>query len=67
MDYWHTQITESTARRILGGEHFDYAVARGAAYCESRRAGSWDANLGESFAAYDCAARVAQQQQAVRA
>lgn len=58
-NYWHELIDEALARRILGDAHFDYAVSCGVGYCEARRAGSWDANLAESYAAYNCAASVA--------
>jgi len=52
-------MPEETARRVLGTEHFDYVVERGAAYCSSRAAGSWYANLQESFGAYKAAERIA--------
>lgn len=57
--YWQEPMCETTARRVLGDAHFDYAVRQGAGYCASRRRGAWDANQPESFAAYDCAGRVA--------
>lgn len=56
--YWHDEMSEEIARRVLGS-HFSYAVAQGIAFCESRAAGAWQANLQESFGAYKTAARVA--------
>lgn len=59
VNYWHDQIGEEDARRILGPTYFDYAVSQGAGFCAAHRQGSWDASHAEYFAAYDCAARVA--------
>lgn len=56
--YWHEEMSEEIARRVLGS-HFDYAVARGVAFCECRANGAWQANLQESFGAFKTAARVA--------
>lgn len=61
MSYWHEPMTEETARRVLGTAHFDYAVTQGPAFCAGRAAGSWNANLPESFGAYKAAERIAEQ------
>ena len=57
---WTDTATTHEAKRALGADHFDYAVARGAGFCEGRKAGQWTANNPELFAAYGAAARAAQ-------
>ena len=59
MSYWTDPMDESTARNVLGNEHFDWIVSQGVAACESRASGSWYANLPESFGAYKAAALIA--------
>lgn len=53
--YWHKNMSEEVARRVLGSRHFDYAVSRGAAYCHSQAGGAWMANEPELFGAYRAA------------
>lgn len=59
MSYWHTEMDEATARKVLGSDFFDRAVSLGSGHCMARRAGWWDANDPEMYAAYGCAARMA--------
>ncbi|GMG89638.1 hypothetical protein Cmtc_08580 [Cupriavidus sp. TKC] len=64
-DYWHDLMPEEVARRVLGSGHFDFAVAQGPAFCATRAAGAWQANLPESFGAYHAAKKIAEQRKHV--
>jgi len=59
-NYWHDEMTEETARQVLGDKYFDFAVSQGKAFCLGRAGGSWQANLQESFGAYKTAEKHAQ-------
>jgi hypothetical protein len=59
ISYWHQQMSEDMARRVLGSDHFDWSVAQGAGFCAGRAMGSWQANAQESYGAYRTAERVA--------
>ncbi|WP_186061021.1 hypothetical protein [Burkholderia gladioli] len=59
ISYWRDPMSEEMARRVLGSSHFDWIVEQGEKACASRAAGSWQANLPESYGAYRTAERVA--------
>ena len=59
ISYWHADMDEATARRVLGTRHFTWAVAQGSAFCASRAGFAWQANAQESFGAYKAAERLA--------
>ena len=58
-NYWHEDMSEEVARRVLGSAHFDYAVARGPAFCIAAYGGAWQANDPEHYGAYRTAERAA--------
>jgi hypothetical protein len=58
-NYWHDEMSEEVARRVLGSRHFDYAVLQGEAFCIAAHGGAWQANDPEHYGAYRCAARAA--------
>lgn len=59
ISYWHDPMSEEMARRVLGSSHFDWIVEQGEKVCASQAAGSWQANLPESYGAYRTAERIA--------
>lgn len=58
-NYWHDEMSEQVARRVLGSSHFDWSVQQGMGFCAGRAAGAWQANTPESFGAYRTAERIA--------
>lgn len=62
-NYWHDEMSEATARNVLGSSHFEWSIEQGASFCAGRAMGSWQANLQESYGAYRTAERLAQQRQ----
>lgn len=57
--WWHNDMPVETARRVLGQDHYDYAVAQGPCFCAAGARGAWMANTPESYGAYKTAERVA--------
>lgn len=64
ISYWHDEMSEEIARRVLSSSHFDWSVQQGAQFCAGRAAGAWQANLQESYGAYKAAERVAEKRAA---
>ena len=58
-NYWRDPMDEAAARRAIGVDAFDHAVAAGYAFCMWMRSGAWNACDPEHFAAYACAAELA--------
>lgn len=61
MNLWTDELTfaEIVARNPRNAGHYAYAVEQGGGYCRARKAGAWDANNAESFAAYAACERAA--------
>ncbi|TDV06035.1 hypothetical protein [Paraburkholderia caballeronis] len=59
-NYWHDEMGEDVARRVLGDAHFEWVIEKGVPSCGARAVGAWQANLPESYGAYKAAERVAQ-------
>lgn len=58
-DFWRDPMPEDMARRVLGNEHFDWIIARGAARCSMRAMDCWHGNQQEGYGAYRTAERIA--------